>query len=263
MEPLNAEEIARGLGTRRIGREIRCLESVPSTNDVGAEWAADGAPDGAVVLAEEQTRGRGRQGRSWASPRGGGLWLSVVLRPTILREDSAYLTVLGALAVPEAIRLETGLEARIRWPNDVLLGERKVAGVLAEIRDFPGAVLGIGLDVDLPPGALPPDVAETATSVAREAGRPVPRLPLLRSLLRALDEGYGRLLAGEREPIEAAWRARSAVLGRVVRVREPEGAVEGRVVDLEARGGLTLEVPGGGTRAVRGERVIRLEVLPG
>ncbi len=262
METLRSEEIARDLGTRRIGRAVRCLPSVGSTNDVAAGWAAEGAPEGAVVLAEEQTRGRGRQGRSWTSPRGGGLWLSVVLRPAIPREDAAYLTALGALAVAEAIRRETGLEAGIRWPNDVLLGERKVAGVLAEIRDFPAAVLGIGLDVDLPAGALPADVAARATSLAREAGRPVARLPLVRALLRALDEGYGRLLSGDRAPIEAAWRARSAVLGRTVRVREPEGVVEGRVMDLTARGGLTLAVEGGATRTVRGERVVHLEVLP-
>src|SRR5574341_2529683 len=101
MEALRSEEIARELGTRRIGREIRCLGSVGSTNDVAAQWATTGAPDGAVVLAEEQTRGRGRQGRSWASPRGAGLWLSVVLRPAIPRDDAAYVTAPGALGVVE------------------------------------------------------------------------------------------------------------------------------------------------------------------
>ena len=249
--PLRADDVMRDLGTRRIGRAVRCLEACVSTNEAAFELAASGVAEGTVIVAEEQTGGRGRHGRRWHSPRG-GLWCSVVLRPTFAPADRPFLTVLGAVGMARAVESVTGLVPRIRWPNDLMVQGRKGAGILVEVRDGPGAhvvaVLGVGCNVDAVPSDLPAEVAAATAALAPAAGAPVDRQLLLRVLLRELDDLYEGLRNGQTEPLDAEWRERSAVLHARVRVTSGDEAVEGLVVAVGATAGITLATAAGDTR---------------
>ena len=168
-DKLSVAAISQGIGTRIIGRRIHVFELVISTNDVVWELADRGAAEGTVVFAEGQTGGRGRLGRSWWSPRSKGIWMSVLLRPPRSGGSIPMTTIIGALATADAIRGETNLPAFIRWPNDVLVDGRKVAGVLVEARDGAAGrelVLGIGIDVNIDRAEIPGELAAVAAAAA-------------------------------------------------------------------------------------------------
>lgn len=260
---LRPEDVTDGLRTRRIGRWVECLVETESTNDAAFAAAARGAPEGLCIVADAQRRGRGRLGRAWHSPPG-GLWCSVLLRPTLPPEDRPFLTVLGALGCCRAIEAVTPLRPRIRWPNDVLVAGRKVAGILVEVRDGPGGAvgaLGIGCNVASVPADLPPDVAAATTCLDAEAGAAIPRAALLRALCEALDALYDALGGGERDALDCEWRERSAVLGARVRVTVPDAACEGRLTAIGATAGVTLVLPDGAIRRFKSEHITRLELL--
>ena len=236
-EPLDAELIAVGLDTAVVGARITCYGVCDSTN--ARAWAADrdGAPDGSAFLANSQTAGRGRQGRSWLDEPGACLLLSVLLRPPALSPAEAHLlTMLAATAAAAAIESAAGLAVELKWPNDLVVGERKLGGILVETsllgEIVEAAVVGIGLNVSLD-AASHPQIAESATSIARELQRPADRIALARELLRQLDSRYAALRAGERAAIFAEWRGRLGTLGRRVEVvGAVPGAVEERRVVL-------------------------------
>ena len=169
---LFAEDIQHRLGKTVIGRQVLVYEKTASTNDLVEKLALDGAAEGVVVFAESQTRGRGRMGRSWASPRGKGLWFSTLLRPKLPLSSVARLTIAASVAIARAIREQTGLVAEIKWPNDVFVAGRKCAGILAELRTEMDAIkfviLGIGLDVNCDAADFPPEVRRIATSLKME-----------------------------------------------------------------------------------------------
>ena len=192
---LSSRDVKRGLTTAVIGRRVRCFRSLASTMDTARRMAEGGAPEGAVVLAEQQTQGRGRFERPWVSSPGQNLSLSIILRPPIDRMRS--LNMAASVALVEAIHATTGLIATVKWPNDVRVNGKKVAGLLIEARapsddgqsDAGYAILGVGLNVnhDPTPSLTPP--AE-ATSLALALGRPVDRLRVLQAFLRSLDARY-------------------------------------------------------------------------
>jgi BirA family biotin operon repressor/biotin-[acetyl-CoA-carboxylase] ligase len=256
--------VIEGLGTRRIGRSVAWLAETGSTNDDAFAAAERGAPEGHLVVADRQHGARGRLGRAWHAPLG-GLWCSVLLRPTLAPDDRPFLTVLGALGCARAIERVTSLRPRIRWPNDVLCDGRKVAGILVEVRDGPrgggAAVIGIGCNVAAVPAGLPPEVAAVTGCLADAAGAPVDRLALLRALCEALDDAYTALCAGARAALDDEWRERSAVRGARVRVTAADAACEGRVVAIGTLEGVTLALEGGATRRFRSEHITRLELL--
>ena len=253
-----ADQLRLDLGTRIIGRDIHAYDLVISTNDVICELSDRGAEEGTVVFAEEQTSGRGRLGRSWWSPRGKGIWMSVLLRPPLRKGAVPMTTILGALAAADAIRSVTGLDALIRWPNDVVLEDRKVGGVLVEARTGPRGrelVLGIGIDVATRAGEFPPDLAPLATSLAEATGEDIDRTELARSLLRELDRWYQVELDGDIDAVNRRWRTLSATLGRHVVLEEDSHRYEGTVVDLDVTLGLALRTHRGAIRHFRGEYV--------
>ena len=249
-----------GLDQQRLERElagiagpVRYLRETGSTNSDALDWAAEGAPEGAVVVAEYQTAGRGRWGRSWESASGTALLFSLVLRPS--PDAVGLLTTLAGVGSAAGIEGLTGLEPGLKWPNDVILRDRKVAGILVETRvsgaSVTGAVVGIGVNVSSRPEDFSPEVSGTATSLAVEieaAGRRgLPeRTALLSAILQQIDRRY-RTWAPERLLEEAT--ARSVILGRPVRVRSPQGNVmEGVARRLTRTGALELEA--GGTLAI-------------
>jgi len=253
-----SKKVRQGLKTQIVGREIHAHKLVVSTNDVIWELADRGAAEGTVVFADEQTRGRGRLGRTWWSPRGQGIWMSVLLRPPARGGSVPMTTVVGALAVADAILAETRLPARIRWPNDVILDGKKVAGVLVEARERPAGrelVLGIGINVLGGQSDMPSEFAGLATSLSEAAGREIERTAIARALLRELDRWYQIKLEGNADAVNERWRELSATLGSRIVLEEQGRRYEGDVIDVDVRLGLALRLSRGTIRNFRGEHV--------
>src|SRR5208282_6049469 len=198
---LHADDLLSRLGkTKVIGRDIRVFEQTTSTNDVIEKLARDGVKEGVVVFAESQTSGRGRLGRKWISQERKGLWFSILLRPDMRPQETTQLTVASATALRRAIQSQTGLKAEIKWPNDILIGGKKVAGILTELSAEPDKVrhviLGIGVDVNLNANEFPAELKKTATSLKIEAGEMVSRAELATEILRELDADYAKICSG-------------------------------------------------------------------
>lgn len=243
---LDAHLIERELGTQRVGRCVICFDQVDSTNDVAFDSARSEGADGLGVLAESQRRGRGRMGRRWTSPRRTNLLLSVLLIDPEGELAQEALTVAAGLAIAEGIELPGVPEGRLKWPNDVLLDGRKVAGVLVEIRTVAEkrtVVVGIGINAN----ASPPDeeVDLPATSLGREMGHPVERTELARRVLRRLDEWVDRVARGRMEELRTEWMSRCGMLNRRITVLSGEERYVGRALDISPLEGLILECDDG------------------
>jgi BirA family biotin operon repressor/biotin-[acetyl-CoA-carboxylase] ligase len=244
-DALHADDLLARLGkTRIIGRDIRVFSETNSTNDVMDKLAHDGVTEGIVVFAESQTKGRGRLGRQWTSPPGKGLWFSVLLRPNLHPMAATQLTVISAVAVARAVERQTGLKPEIKWPNDIMFGSRKCAGILlelsAEIDHIRHVVLGIGLDVNLAPEDFPEELRPLATSLRSEAGRMIDRPALAAALLRELDIAYGRLCDGDFHEIGDEWMRRCSTLGKRVSIRIGDRVITGTAEALDDEGTLLV-----------------------
>ena len=241
----------------RIGHTLEVHETIGSTNDRARELVFEAGGDGGVVLAELQTAGRGRRGRTWISPPGLNLTLSVALRPALAVADAWQLGLATALATLDACRMASPAAALgLKWPNDVVAGdERKVAGMLLETvltdERLTGAVLGIGINANWQPSDMPDEVGDTATSLASLAGADVDRVALLDRLLDSLDVELVAVEAG-RSPL-ARYRAACVTIGREVTVETAAGTVEGTAVGLDARGSLLVDTPAGQVALSSGE----------
>jgi len=252
------DQIEWELGSKRVGRRIAVWRKVASTNDLAMRAAGSAANDGLVVLAEEQTAGRGRWGRTWTAPAGSALLMSVLLHPPGALADPAWMTAWGAVAVAEVVEAWTGRRSRIKWPNDVRVGGRKVAGILVERGAGAGAVVGIGLNALAGPGDFPAELLGSATSLAMLApGRPpVDRSELARSLILRLDAWYAEGLGRGPAALNAAWKGRLERLGEPVRVQTPGGLVAGRWLDADPGGGLIIEPEAGAIRRIAGAEAL-------
>jgi BirA family biotin operon repressor/biotin-[acetyl-CoA-carboxylase] ligase len=242
-------------GDQIIGRDIRVFEQTTSTSDVAEKLARDGVKEGVVVFAESQTKGRGRLGRKWLSPARRGLWFSILLRPVLHPQAATQLTVATAVAVARAITRLTGLQPAIKWPNDILLNGKKVAGILTELSADPDSIkhliVGIGVDVNLATVELPDELKPIATSLRAELGRPVDRAALAAQLLRELDTEYRRVREGQFTAVADEWEARCATLGARVTVNIGSRVIEGLAESLDEDGALLVRTQHG-----RLERII-------
>ncbi len=234
-------EIRFGLGTKILGREIRYFDVIGSTMDAAFQLGVEGIDEGTVVCAESQTKGKGRLGRSWVSPKGKGIYMSVVLRPSLMPADLTQLTLLCAVAVCEAVGGFCGVPAKIKWPNDILVHNKKLAGILtessAEMDRVRFVVVGIGVNVNAPLSQMP----EHSTSIKNETGKRASRVVLMQEILRSLERWYIILGAQGFVPVITRWKELSSTLGRHVRLVDPSGDVEGRAVDLDEYGGLIIQ----------------------
>ncbi len=241
------------------------FDSLPSTNTEAARQAAAGVPEGLCVVAREQTKGRGRRERVWVSPRDAGLYLSVVLRPTALAAEAwPLITLAAALAVRDALLEACALEADIKWPNDIVAGGRKLCGILAETAETQaGRAVILGIGVNLDDRAFPPELKETATSVASLAGDATDAETLLQSLLGALSSRYSALRAagGAQETVGEWSRHSSYALDRRVRVALAGETFDGRTRGLEPDGALRVETEQGEIRIVRAGDVTSVRVI--
>lgn len=239
------------------------FDSLPSTNSEAARQAVGGAPEGLCIVAREQTQGRGRQQRSWISPAGAGLYFSIVLRPRLEISAWPLITLMAALAVADALKEACALDVDIKWPNDILAGERKLCGILAEaIETETGRAAIIGIGINLGESALPPELRDTATSVEAVIGS-VPEIKtVLHALVRAIEDRYARLQAvgGDQETLRE-WAARSSYAeGRRVRVALDAEIIEGTTRGLERDGALRVETGTGEIKVVRAGDVTALRV---
>lgn len=253
---LHADDLLARVGRPRvIGRDIRVFQETSSTNDVIEKFARDGAKEGVVVFAESQSRGRGRLGRRWLSPAGKGLWFSVLLRPKLRPQAATQITIAAATAVLRALKAHTGIRATIKWPNDILAHGRKLVGILTEMNAEPDAVkhviLGIGVDVNLTTGELPPDLRKLATSVRIETGESWNRAELAAAILRELDADYARVVEGKFPALADEWEAQCATIGENVVIHLGDRRVQGRAEALDDDGALLVRTQHG-----RLERVI-------
>jgi BirA family biotin operon repressor/biotin-[acetyl-CoA-carboxylase] ligase len=253
--PEFADAVARAAS--RLGAFGRCLHYFPtigSTNDVAAGLAAAGGAEGTVVFADAQTAGRGRRGRTWFSPIGAGLYVSTIFTParSVDASRAKMITTLGAgVAIAEGIAEATGLRADLKWPNDLFVARRKLAGVLAEgVGD--AVVLGYGINVG--PAAYPPELSARVTSLESELGRPVDRPRVFVETLAALAARHDDLLAGRFDAILDAWRARApACQGARVSWTTPAGVQMGTTAGIDAHGALLVRVGERTERIVAGE----------
>jgi BirA family biotin operon repressor/biotin-[acetyl-CoA-carboxylase] ligase len=248
-----------GACAARLGTSLRFsviyLERCGSTQDAARELAERGVAEGAVVVAEVQEAGRGRLGRSWHSAAG-GIYATVVLRPP--PRALRALSLAASVAVARVLGL-LGLDAKVKWPNDVQVSGRKVCGVLVEAAAEPGgavyALVGIGLNVN---NELPPELAGAAATLRGLLGKPVPRLPLFLKLLEELGDVYARVREGRWSEVLREWRGRSSTLGRIVRVETPEGAFTGLAVDVSEDGALLVRLESGELREFHAGDVVHL-----
>ncbi len=247
---LLADDLLARIGSVRVvGRDIRVFRETTSTSDVLEKLARDGVREGMVVFAETQTKGRGRLGRHWVSPAGKGLWFSVLLRPPLRPQAATRLTVAAAVALTRAIRRELPLQPEIKWPNDIMLHGRKIAGVLTELSgeldSIRHASLGIGVNVNLDAAQLPAEVQTTATSLRLALGRTVDRPALAATLLRELDDAYATLLDDRFGELADEWSSQCTTLGRLVAVHNGARRVFGRAEALDDEGALLLRTDSG------------------
>lgn len=255
-DALHADDLLARLPDNQIvGRDIRVFEETNSTNDVAEKLARDGVREGVVVFAESQKKGRGRLGRQWHSPARKGLWFSVLLRPDLRPQAATQLTVVAATALARAIRKQTGLMPEIKWPNDILLRGKKVAGILtelsAELDHVKHLIIGIGVDVNLTSTDLPADLRKLATSLRIESGQAVSRPELAAAIMRELDADYALVRTGQFAAVADEWEEQCTTIGRTVTIRIGDRAQTGVAESLDSEGALLLRTQHG-----RLERII-------
>ncbi|MFC1925690.1 biotin--[acetyl-CoA-carboxylase] ligase [Chloroflexota bacterium] len=232
--------ILKGLNTSLIGQSVLYYPSIPSTMDVARKMVKEGASEGVVIVAGEQTRGRGRLERRWLSPPGTSLSLSVILRPDIALLPK--LNMVASLAVLQSVERMGVLKPVIKWPNDILINGRKVSGILIESifegNELKAAITGIGINVELDPTSFP-EISTIATSLSIESGKEVSRRQVLYALLEEFDQLYQGLNRGE--PVYEKWLARVETLGKLVQVKWGDKIEEGHVESINVDGSLILK----------------------
>jgi len=242
---LLASEISHCLDTKVIGKKILSFDNVDSTMDVAYDLAKNIKGDGVCIFAEGQKKGRGRMSRTWQSPKNRGIYLSVILRPDITPNETSKITLTIAVSVAKAIRLKFGLQALIKWPNDILINDKKICGILTEINAESDAVkflvVGIGINVN----SKQSELVETATSIFEQTGEKTDRILFAKAVLEELDKYYIMLNNEGFKPILGEWRNFSATLGKRVKVDFKNRHIEGQAMDVDEHGALLVRLDNG------------------
>ncbi len=248
-EKLSQDEISYGLKTNFIGRNIHFEEIVESTQKTAHFLASEGAAEGTVALAEEQTRGKGRMARNWHSPRHSGIWMSVILRPSLPPHQAPQLTLVAAVALVQAIEEVTGLTPDIKWPNDILLNGKKIAGILTEMQADADQIhfvtVGIGINVNQEAGDFPDELKQIAVSLRECLGRKVDRAELVRGVFLKLEKAYLLYLEKGFMPIKLLWEAYALSLGKEITARTLTGTIKGKARGITEEGVLLIEQQNG------------------
>jgi BirA family biotin operon repressor/biotin-[acetyl-CoA-carboxylase] ligase len=254
---LTPTEVNPILKTKWIGRTIHYFHTIDSTNSKAYELALGGAQEGEVVIAESQEKGRGRLARHWFSPPFSNLYLSVILRPPIPPHQASLITLMAAVATADAIKNFSGLRPLIKWPNDILLKDRKVAGLLNEIHSEADrihfVILGIGVNLNVDGKMFPKEIRAVATSLKSEMGQTISRKAFLQFLLQELEGWYSVFMKEGGDAILKAWKDRAHIKGRQVKVASFGETLVGVAVDVDSDGALILKTEEGQKRIVAGD----------
>ena len=238
-------EVKYGLNTKIIGNNIHYFDNLVSTMDEAMQLALKGGKEGTLVLAETQSRGRGRMGRTWNSAKHKGIYMSLILTPQILPNQASILTLLAAVSVCEAIKKAFGIEVNIKWPNDILIGHKKLAGILTELDAELDAVrfiiIGLGINVNNDSKTL----VNGASSLSEEIGKPLNRVELLQAILRSLEENYLLFKRSGPDAVTGKWRHYNSTLGKRVRISCHNKHIEGEASDIDSDGALLLRADSG------------------
>lgn len=257
-DSLDPQTIINKLGSSLFAQNLVFHRSLDSTNTLAKELAAQGAPEGTLVLAEEQREGRGRMGRRWVSPGHVNLLFSLLLRPQIHKDQVFVTTMILALATIEAIKSRTGLTSTIKWPNDIFAADKKLGGILTEFslrqEDIDYVVLGLGLNVNWSPHQTE-GVSHLATSILAETGSRISRNNLLVAILRIFEIYYGEVLSGQIDDFYRTWNEASMIIGRNVEILSPIEKTHGRALRIDRSGALIIEDDAG-----KEQRIISGEV---
>jgi BirA family biotin operon repressor/biotin-[acetyl-CoA-carboxylase] ligase len=239
--------IYKHLKTRIIGRRMRYFESIPSTIWFGKDLAEQGGLDdlhGLVIIAEEQTGGVGRMGRAWVSPIG-GIWITIVLKPTIPIDHLFMLTLAGSVSVARVLRKMFDIGALIKWPNDIIIGDKKVAGILLELgaegSQIKYCLVGMGIDANISIENLNESIRHMITSISHEMDKEIDRAALLAAILKEFEIRYDMIEQGEYEPVIREWKNFSSTIGRRVRINTLRNSFEGEAIDIDPSGALVVK----------------------
>ncbi|KZE66221.1 biotin--acetyl-CoA-carboxylase ligase [Fictibacillus phosphorivorans] len=242
---VTAEEVSLYTGNGTFGKKITYKSSVKSTQEIAHSLAREGAPEGSIVLADEQTGGRGRLGRAWQSPAGTGVWMSLILKPNIPLQKAPQLTLLIAVAASKAIEKVAGLEAEIKWPNDILIKGKKTAGILTELQaeadSIHSVIVGIGMNVNQQTEHFSDEIAQIATSLAIEGRQTYKRAEVIGVLLQEIETLYRQYLENGFGVIKLLWEARAFSLGKRITARSVTGSITGYAKGITEEGVLLLE----------------------
>jgi BirA family biotin operon repressor/biotin-[acetyl-CoA-carboxylase] ligase len=260
-------EIRNGLKTSAFGQErIDYFPVIDSTNVHARMIAHEGAPEGTIVVADTQLRGKGRKGRTWFSPAGQGIYVSVILRPRVPPSEAPPLVLMAAVAAAETLLAHAAVPVTVKWPNDILVGGKKIAGILTEMRldgdRIDHVVIGMGVNVNTPVESLPPEIAATATSLCAITGRTFSRVALLRTYLEKLEGWYALFRERSFEPIRERWLDLARIIGKQVKIAGVGRDYEGEVVDIDPNGFLILKSPDGAIQRILAGDVSLIEALP-
>jgi len=259
--PLSLDEIQGALGTKRLGTKFHYFEEIDSTNSHVRRLAETGAPEGEVVIAERQFEGRGRLGRSWESPPYCNLYFSLLLRPALAPVHAPQITLMAAVALADTVAAFVVEPPVIKWPNDILLQGKKVAGILTEsscdAKHIEFVILGIGVNLNFPRERMPETIRDRATSLMEVGGKSFSRENFLRRLIQDLDRCYGILEDFGFDAIAPRWEAYFALRGRRVRVEMVDEVISGTATGIDGDGALLLEAEDGVLR-----RVLAGDVVP-
>ncbi|MEH7380762.1 biotin--[acetyl-CoA-carboxylase] ligase [Bacillus sp. JJ1533] len=244
-DKISGNEIQLGLETKSLGRHIHFEEKVTSTQQIAHKLAYEGAVEGTIVVAEEQTTGRGRLDRAWYSPKHTGVWMSMILRPQIPPSQAPQLTLLAAVGVVQAIQEVTGLEPDIKWPNDVLINQKKIVGILTELQAetdrINSVVIGIGINVNHQLNDFPDNLHSIASSLAIEKGEKIDRAKLIQVILLKIEKLYKEYLQHGFKVVKLLWESYAASIGKQIIARTLSGSIAGKAIGINEEGVLLLE----------------------
>lgn len=250
-------EIKKNLKTKILGKKVYSYRKVGSTNVLGFRLAETGAEEGTLIVAEEQTKGKGRMGRSWYSPPRLGLWMSLILRPDIAPFKAPGLSICAGLSLAQAILEMTGIEAKIKWPNDCLIDGKKVGGILlelsAELDRINSVIVGIGVNVNHSAKDFPKNLAQTATSIKIKLGEDISRITLLTSFLKKFERIYLDFKKNGLSPQREMIKSFSSILGKKVMVKFGKEKIEGMAENIDDNGSLVIKTKKGEKVVTAGE----------
>lgn len=245
LDNVSENEIRLGLQTNKLGKTIHYLESTESTQKIAHQLSQDGCPEGTIVIAEEQTNGRGRLTRHWHSPKQTGIWMSVVLRPNLPPHKAPQFTLITAVAVVQAIEDLCDIHPEIKWPNDILIDGKKVTGILTELQadsdKIHSIIIGIGINVNQSKDQFPNELHSIATSLAIESGEKIVRAALIQKILANLERYYQVYLEQGFTPLKILWESYAISIGKEIIARTISGDITGKAIGISNEGVLKIQ----------------------